>query len=91
MLFVHNILTIWNEEFFYQYGNHGKVGDERWFAKMKPNCFSCLYFAVTWDQNNPRGCRAYGFQTRELPSVVVKKSSGLDCLRFEEKKKGSIR
>ena len=51
------------------------------------NCFQCEYFYVTWDQRNPRGCKAYGFKTRELPSIVVKKSSGIECLKFARKKR----
>ncbi|GED20595.1 uracil-DNA glycosylase [Kurthia gibsonii] len=58
---------------------------------MKPNCFSCRYFIVTWDPASPRGCRAYGFKTRELPIAVVKRSSGMDCLKFEEKQRGTNR
>lgn len=46
---------------------------------------------VTWDPDSPRGCRAYGFKTKQIPTAVVKKSSGMDCLKYEEKKKGSIR
>ncbi|ATP38916.1 uracil-DNA glycosylase [Solibacillus sp. R5-41] len=53
---------------------------------MKIDCFKCQYFRVTWDQNNPRGCSAYGFKTKQLPSVLVKQSSGMDCLKFVAKK-----
>lgn len=52
---------------------------------MGINCFQCKYFKVTWDPNNPRGCTAYHFKTKQLPSVVVKQSSGVDCLKFELK------
>ncbi len=44
---------------------------------------------VTWDPASPRGCRAYGFKTRELPTAVVKKSSGMDCLKYEAKQRGA--
>ncbi len=54
---------------------------------MAVNCFDCEYFFVTWDQQNPRGCKAYGFKTRELPSTVVKKSSGLECMKYKRKKR----
>nr|WP_232843498.1 uracil-DNA glycosylase [Sporosarcina beigongshangi] len=53
---------------------------------MAVNCFQCQHFFVTWDRRNPRGCKAYEFKTRELPSVVVKRSSGMDCLKFLQKK-----
>lgn len=46
---------------------------------------------VTWQPQMPRACKAYGFKTREIPSNVVKRSSGMDCLKYEEKQKGPIR
>ncbi|MEK5079181.1 uracil-DNA glycosylase [Solibacillus sp. FSL W7-1436] len=52
---------------------------------MKVDCFKCQHFRVTWDQFNPRGCTAYGFKTKQLPSLVVKQSSGMDCLKFVPK------
>ncbi|MEK4228286.1 uracil-DNA glycosylase [Solibacillus sp. FSL H8-0538] len=52
---------------------------------MRVDCFKCKYFRVTWDQNNPRGCSAYGFKTKQLPSILVKQSSGMDCLKFSPK------
>ncbi|MDX1807810.1 MAG: uracil-DNA glycosylase [Paenisporosarcina sp.] len=52
---------------------------------MSVNCFQCRHFYVTWDTRHPRGCRAYQFKTRELPSVVVKRSSGTDCMNFQPK------
>lgn len=55
---------------------------------MKVNCFQCAYFKVTWDPVNPRGCQAYGFKTKQVPSTVVKHSSGMDCLKFVPKQGG---
>ncbi|MDI7740949.1 uracil-DNA glycosylase [Lysinibacillus fusiformis] len=52
---------------------------------MQVNCFKCQYFRVTWDQRNPRSCTAYKFKTKQLPSVVVKQSSGMDCMQFVPK------
>ncbi|MEK9197366.1 uracil-DNA glycosylase [Lysinibacillus halotolerans] len=54
---------------------------------MKVDCFKCRYFRVTWDQHNPRGCTAYQFKSKQLPSLVVKQSSGLDCMQFTPKLK----
>lgn len=51
------------------------------------NCFQCEYFYVTWDQRNPRGCKAYGFKARQIPSIIVKNSSGIECLKFVGKKR----
>lgn len=58
---------------------------------MGVNCFKCQYFRVTWDQNNPRGCAAYQFKSKQLPSIVVKKSSGIDCMQFSPKKTQEVR
>ncbi|MEG0258356.1 MAG: uracil-DNA glycosylase [Lysinibacillus sp.] len=52
---------------------------------MQMDCFKCKHFKVTWDPQNPRGCAAYGFKTKQLPSVVVKQSSGMDCMKFTAK------
>ncbi|PIC64738.1 uracil-DNA glycosylase [Sporosarcina sp. P13] len=53
---------------------------------MAVNCFGCMYFFTTWEPQNPRGCKAYGFKTKMVPSVVVKQSSGMECMKFEPKK-----
>ncbi|RJQ54843.1 MAG: uracil-DNA glycosylase [Nitrospiraceae bacterium] len=50
------------------------------------NCFNCSYFYITWDEQFPRGCRAMGFKSREMPSGVVYASSGTQCLKFKKKK-----
>jgi hypothetical protein len=48
-------------------------------------CQKCKYYFVTWEPNKPHGCKAYGFKSRQLPSVVVKQSSGLECSLYEPK------
>jgi len=53
--------------------------------KKRIDCFKCKHFYVTWDQSFPRGCRAMGFKSKEMPSDVVFQSSGMECMRFEEK------
>nr|WP_100332526.1 uracil-DNA glycosylase [Bacillus xiapuensis] len=52
----------------------------------KVNCFQCRHFFVTWDQRNPRGCRAHRFKTKQLPSAVVQQASGNPCYHFAPKK-----
>jgi len=54
-------------------------------GKEKIDCFRCKHFYITWDERHPKGCRAMGFKSREIPSVVVLRSSGMDCLRYEKK------
>ena len=53
---------------------------------MRINCFQCAYFKVTWEPAHPRACQAYGFKTKQIPSAVVKQSSGMDCLKFMPKR-----
>lgn len=48
-------------------------------------CQKCKFYYVTWEKSKPHGCKAYGFKTKTIPSVVVKKSSGIDCSFFEIK------
>jgi hypothetical protein len=45
----------------------------------EPDCLKCRHFFVTYDPRQPRGCRAYGFKSRELPSQVVLSASGQPC------------
>ncbi|KGP74199.1 uracil-DNA glycosylase [Pontibacillus yanchengensis Y32] len=53
----------------------------------KRNCFQCKHFYTTWNPEFPRGCKAYGFKTKEIPSAYVLKVSGSPCFHFESKKK----
>ncbi len=54
-------------------------------GKEKINCFKCKHFYVTWEKNHPRGCKAMGFKTKYMPSDLVLRSSGRECLMFKEK------
>lgn len=51
----------------------------------KINCRRCEYYFVTWESQRPHGCRAYGFKSPQIPSLLVFKSSGMDCNMFKEK------
>lgn len=42
-------------------------------------CQKCIHYFVTWEKSKPHGCKAYGFKSAQIPSVVVKRSSGEDC------------
>ncbi|MFA9373162.1 MAG: uracil-DNA glycosylase [Poseidonibacter sp.] len=48
-------------------------------------CQKCQYYYVTWEPANPHGCNAYGFKSKTIPSVVVKRSSNQDCSFFKQK------
>lgn len=52
----------------------------------KNNCFDCRYFYITHEPRMPYGCRAAGFKSLQLPSVVVLRNSGSPCLSFCPKK-----
>lgn len=49
------------------------------------NCFKCKHFYVTWNENFPRGCKVFGFKTRQIPSILVWEASGKSCSAFQEK------
>jgi len=53
----------------------------------KAACLNCRHFYITWDEFFPRGCKALGFKSREVPSKVVYESSGIECQKFEPRKK----
>ena len=46
---------------------------------------SASIFYITWEKNFPRGCKALGFKSIEMPFNVVSQSSGMRCLYFEQK------
>jgi hypothetical protein len=48
-------------------------------------CQKCIYYFITWEKNKPHGCKAYNFKSQQLPSVVVKQSSGTNCNFYKQK------
>lgn len=48
-------------------------------------CQKCIYYFVTWQNGRGHGCKAYGFKSPTLPSIVVKNSSGHDCSFYQKK------
>jgi len=51
----------------------------------KPFCMGCIYLYTTWDKRFPYGCKAMGFKSDRLPCMVVRQSSGEECLAYVEK------
>ena len=49
------------------------------------NCRRCEHYFVTWEAGKPHGCRAYGFKSPQIPSMIVFQSSGTECSLFKEK------
>lgn len=52
--------------------------------EQRVNCMQCKHYFVTWDNNAPKGCKAFGFKSSTIPSIVVKRSSGEVCLKYEK-------
>lgn len=53
---------------------------------MVTDCHKCEHYYVTWEERTPHGCRAMGFKSRRLPSIVVRKSTpDMDCLSYKKK------
>ncbi|AXH12255.1 uracil-DNA glycosylase [Halarcobacter bivalviorum] len=48
-------------------------------------CQKCIHYFVTWQQGKPHGCKAYGFKSQIIPSIVVKNSSGFPCAFYQLK------
>jgi len=51
----------------------------------RPNCFNCRNFFITHEPLHPYGCRALGFKSKKMPSLVVYESSGMECQVFSRK------
>jgi len=66
--------------FLFDRDKNGKMDNTQ-----RRNCFKCQFFYITWDSRHPNGCKAMGFKTRSLPSVVVFQSSGKPCAFYKEK------
>jgi hypothetical protein len=58
--------------------------------KNRIDCHKCRHYYVTWNHEFPHGCRAMGFKGRYMPSISVRRISGLSCLMFDEKNKKNI-
>ena len=54
------------------------------------DCHKCRYYYVTWDVQFPHGCRAMNFKSKHFPSSEVYRSSGMDCLKYEQREKKPI-
>ncbi|MFT5874706.1 MAG: hypothetical protein ACI8WT_003677 [Clostridium sp.] len=54
-------------------------------ANEKIICYKCVYYYITWNPAFPKGCKFYGFKSLNLPSILVKQSSGISCGKFTPK------
>ena len=53
----------------------------------KVNCFQCVYYVNTWNPRFPRYCKFFGFKSTEIPSEVVYRNTGEQCISFVGKGK----
>lgn len=53
--------------------------------QKRVNCLKCEYYYITWDMNNPKGCKFFNFKSKLMPSLVVFRSSGKPCEAFKPK------
>jgi hypothetical protein len=51
------------------------------------SCFGCIYYYVTWDRQNPKGCKYFGFKSGKMPCYVVRESTGKTCNMYTPKEK----
>ena len=40
-------------------------------VKNKINCWNCKYFYISWHPTMPYACRAFGFKSKNIPSLEV--------------------
>lgn len=53
---------------------------------MSKNCNQCKHYFITFDQAAPKGCKAYGLKSKQMPSTIVRQvTNGSGCLGFELK------
>jgi hypothetical protein len=56
---------------------------------MKPNdpiiCRKCKFYFITWEPHQPHGCKAMNFKSRRPPHLVVRQTSGAECLHYVPK------
>jgi len=58
-------------------------------AETLPQCRNCKNFFITHEPAQPYGCRAMGFKSRRIPSLVVFETSGMHCQLYAPKSKTS--
>lgn len=51
------------------------------------DCRKCKYYYVTWNVQFPYGCKLFSVKSKQMPSVIVYKSLGKQCDKYESKNK----
>ena len=58
--------------------------------EKKPDCWSCVFFSITWDPKFPYGCDLMGFKSKATPCLDVVRFDGKRCLGYVEKEVSQI-
>ncbi len=79
-----------DRSYILMYDKIGESKDCRYYlgnnmSNDKVNCFKCVFFQITYQKEMPYQCNNMAFKSKILPSIVVKKNSGNDCLVFTPK------
>ena len=59
--------------------------------KTPGDCSTCKHYYVTWDKDFPKGCKLFGFKSKNAPSNLVYEATGAPCEHYEEKPKRKAR
>ena len=54
-------------------------------VKNKINCWNCKYFYISWHPTMPYACRAFGFKSKNIPSLEVLSADGRLCKAYNSK------
>ena len=56
----------------------------------KINCYNCLSFFITHDPKRRWGCNYFGFKSKFIPSMQVKRLTGTECAYFTLKESKNL-
>ena len=51
------------------------------------NCNDCIGLFITHDPKRRWGCNFFGFKSNFIPSIEVKKITGMECAYFKHKER----
>ena len=54
------------------------------------NCNDCLRLVITHDPKRRWGCSSFGFKSNFIPSIEVKKITGMECAYFSPKERNRL-
>ena len=59
--------------------------------EKKPDCWSCVFFSITWDPKFPYGCDLMGFKSKITACLDLVRLDGKKCLGHVQKEVRMIR